>query len=131
MKASTQIVLIAIVAFSLLFILRLVRQRKLRGKYALLWVGVGLLLFAFAIWPDVIIPIADWVGVAYEPAVVFGAAIAFLFLMVVHFSFELSRSEERPRVLAEEVALLRARMDEQDPPADRTPTAPIDEAPED
>jgi hypothetical protein len=130
-KASTQILLMAIVAFSLLFILRLVRQRKLRGKYALLWVGVGLLLFAFAVWPDVIIPIADWVGVEYEPAVVFGAAIAFLFLMVVHFSFELSRSEERTRVLAEEVALLRARMDEQDPPADRTPTAPIDEAPED
>ncbi len=131
MKASTQFLLMAIVAFSLLFILRLVRQRKLRGKYALLWVGVGLLLFAFAIWPDMIIPIADWVGVEYEPAVVFGVAIAFLFLMVVHFSFELSRSEERTRVLAEEVALLRSRMDEQDPPTDRTPTALVDEAPED
>ncbi len=130
MKGSTQGLLMAIVAFSLLFILRLVRQRKLRGKYALLWVGVGLLLFAFAVWPDVIIPLAEWVGVEYEPAVVFGAAIAFLFLMVVHFSFELSRSEERTRVLAEEVALLRARMDEEDPPTDRTPTAPVDEAPE-
>ena len=131
MKASTQVLLMAIVAFSLLFILRLVRQRKLRGKYALLWVGVGLFLFAFAIWPDMIIPIADWVGVEYEPAVVFGVAIAFLFLMVVHFSFELSRSEERTRVLAEELALLRSRMDEADPPTDRTPTALVDEAPED
>ena len=131
MSTSAQIVLIAIVAFSILFILRLVRQRKLQGKYALLWVGVGLLLGAFALFPDVLVPIADWVGVAYEPAVFFMAAIAFLFLMVVHFSFELSRSEERTRVLAEEVALLRARMDEQDPPPDRTPTAPVDEAPED
>ncbi len=131
MSTSAQIVLIAIVAFSILFILRLVRQRKLQGKYALLWVGVGLLLGAFALFPDVLVPIADWVGVAYEPAVFFMAAIAFLFLMVVHFSFELSRSEERTRVLAEEVALLRARMDERDPPADRTPTAPVDEAPED
>jgi hypothetical protein len=121
----------AIVLFSVLFILRLVRQRKLRGKYALLWVAVGLFLFAFAIVPDVLVPIADWVGVAYEPAVFFMAAIAFLFLMVVHFSFELSRSEERTRVLAEEVALLRARMDKSDPPSDRTPTAPVDEAPED
>ena len=131
MKASTQFLLMAIVAFSLLFILRLVRQRKLRGKYALLWVGVGLLLFAFAVWPDVIIPVAEWVGVEYEPAVVFGAAIAFLFLMVVHFSFELSRSEDRTRVLAEEVALLRARLDAEDPPVDRTSTAPVDEAPDD
>jgi len=130
-KASTQVLLVAIVGFSLLFILRLVRHRKLRGKYALLWVGVGAMLIGFAVWPDVIIPLSDWVGVEYEPAVVFGAAIAFLFLMVVHFSFELSRSEERTRVLAEEVALLRARMDKEDPPTDRTPTAPVDEAPED
>ncbi len=130
MSGSAQVVVMAIVLFSVLFILRLVRQRKLRGKYALLWVAVGLFLFAFAIVPDVLVPIADWVGVAYEPAVFFMAAIAFLFLMVVHFSFELSRSEERTRVLAEEVALLRARMDKEDPPTDRTPTAPVDEAPE-
>lgn len=131
MSGSAQVLLMAIVAFSILFILHLVRQRKLQGKYALLWVGVGLLLGVFAIVPDVLVPIADWVGVAYEPAVFFMVAIAFLFLMVVHFSFELSRSEERTRVLAEEVALLRARMDRTDPPADRTPTAPVDEAPED
>jgi hypothetical protein len=104
--------------------------RALQGKYALLWVGVGLFLFAFAIVPDVLVPIADWVGIAYEPAVFFLAAIAFLFLMVVHFSFELSRSEERTRTLAEEVALLKARMDKTDPPLDRTPTAPVDDAPE-
>jgi hypothetical protein len=131
MSRSAQMVVLAIVLFSILFILRLVRHRKLQGKYALLWVGVGGFLFAFAIVPDVLVPIADWVGVAYEPAVFFMAAIAFLFLMVVHFSFELSRSEERTRVLAEEVALLRARMDKSDPPTDRTPTAPVDEAPED
>ena len=38
---SAQLVVMAIVLFSILFILRLVRQRKLRGKYALLWVAVG------------------------------------------------------------------------------------------
>lgn len=126
MSPRAQLLVMVIVAFSLLFILRLVRQRKLKGKYALLWVGVGLFLGAFAIVPDVLVPISDWVGVAYEPAVFFLAAIAFLFLMVVHFSFELSRSEERTRTLAEELALLRARLDKLDPPVDRTPTTPVD-----
>jgi hypothetical protein len=106
-----QLLVMAIVLFSLLFILRLVRQRKLKGKYALLWVGVGVFLLAFAIVPDVLVPIADWVGIAYEPAVFFLAAIAFLFLMVVHFSFELSRTEERTRILAEEIALLKAQVE--------------------
>ncbi len=116
MSWRAQLLVMLIVAGSLLFILRLVRQRKLRGKYALLWLGVGLLLGAFAIAPDVLVPISDWVGIADEPATFFLAAIAFLFLLVVHFSFELSRLEERTRTLAEELALLRARLDEVDDP---------------
>ena len=131
MSTRAQLLVMAIVAFSLFFILRLVRRRKLQGKYALLWVGVGLFLGLFALFPDVLVPISDAVGIEYEPAVFFLAAIAFLFLMVVHFSFELSRNEERTRTLAEEVALLKARLDKTDPPTDRTPTAPVDEAPED
>ena len=131
MSTRAQLLVMAIVAFSLFFILRLVRRRQLQGKYALLWVGVGLFLGLFALFPDVLVPIADAVGIAYEPAVFFLAAIAFLFLMVVHFSFELSRNEERTRTLAEEIALLKARLDKSDPPADRTPTAPVDEAPDD
>ena len=47
-------------------------------------------------------------GIKYEPATFFLAAIAFLFVIVVHFSWELSRLEDRTRTLAEEVALLRA-----------------------
>ena len=41
----------------------------------------------------------------------FFAAIVFLFFVVVHFSWELSRLEERSRSLAEEVALLRAELE--------------------
>ena len=122
MSWRAQLLVMAIVLFSLLFILRLVRQRKLKGKYALLWVGVGLFLLAFAIVPDVLVPVADWVGIAYEPAVFFLAAIAFLFLMVVHFSFELSRTEERTRILAEEIALLKARVEEDEGPDEDDPS---------
>jgi hypothetical protein len=35
-------------------------------------------------------------------------AIVFLLIVVMHFSWELSRLEERTRTLAEEIALLRA-----------------------
>ena len=48
------------------------------------------------------------------------AAVAFLFVLTVHFSWELSRLEERTRTLAEEVALLRdelARRNGSPPPA--------------
>ena len=110
---GARVVLILVTLVSLLFILRLVRYRRLQGKYALLWGAVGIFIGVFAIVPDVLVPVARAMGVAEgnEPAIVFFAAIAFLFLVVVQFSWELSRLEERSRSLAEEVALLRAELE--------------------
>ena len=110
MSVRAQILLVLITTGTLWFILSLVRRRTLRSKYALLWVAVGVILVAFAIVPNVLVPISRAVGIEYEPATFFLAAIAFLFVIVVHFSWELSRLEERTRTLAEEVALLRAAL---------------------
>jgi len=112
MSVRAQILLVLITTGTLWFILSLVRKRTLRSKYALLWVAVGVILVAFAIVPGILVPISKAVGIAYEPATFFLAAIAFLFVIVVHFSWELSRLEDRTRTLAEEVALLRAEVDE-------------------
>jgi hypothetical protein len=111
MSVRAQLLLVLITGGTLWFILSLVRRRTLRSKYALLWVAVGFLLLAFAIVPGVLVPISRAVGIQYEPATFFLAAIAFLFVIVVHFSWELSRLEDRTRTLAEEVALLRAAID--------------------
>ena len=94
MPTGARVVLIVVTLLSLLFILRLVRYRRLKGKYALLWGAVGICIGVFAIVPDSLVPVARAMGVAEgnEPAIVFFAAIVFLFLVVVHFSWELSRS---------------------------------------
>jgi hypothetical protein len=64
--------------------------------------------------------VSTWLGIAYAPGTFFLGAITLLFLIVVHFSWELSRLDARTRLLAEELAVLRA-----DPPRDRprTPTS--------
>ncbi|OWY63148.1 hypothetical protein B7486_54675 [cyanobacterium TDX16] len=137
MSIRAQILLVLITTGTLWFILSLVRRRTLRSKYALLWVAVGFLLVAFAIVPGVLVPISEAAGIEYEPATFFLAAIAFLFVIVVHFSWELSRLEDRTRSLAEEVALLRAALPSPDAgegvepgtQPDSTPSNPTDGAP--
>lgn len=114
MSVGGRILVAVLTALTLLFLLRLVRRGHLRGKYALLWLGVGAAMVAFAIYPDILVPISETVGISYEPAIIFLAAIAFLFLVIVHFSYELSRLEDRTRTLAEELALLRAETQEPD-----------------
>ena len=114
MSIGGRILVAVLTALTLLFLLRLVRRGQLRGKYALLWLGVGAAMVGFAIYPDILVPISETLGISYEPAIIFMAAIAFLFVVIVHFSYELSRLEDRTRTLAEELALLRAETQERD-----------------
>ena len=95
----------------LVFIIRLVRRHGLRTKYSLLWITVGVALLALALFPKLLNVASELLGIYYPPATLLLFAVGFLFLVVVHFSWEQSRSEERIRVLAEELALLRERTE--------------------
>jgi hypothetical protein len=94
------------------FIFRLVRARQLRSKYALLWLVIGLMLLPLAAVPGVLNTVSEWLGVFYSPTIFLLVAVGFLFVVVVHYSWELSRLENRTRTLAEELALLRAQLED-------------------
>jgi hypothetical protein len=101
-------IFIAVVtAIALIFILRLLRRRQLAGKYALLWTVVSGFLGVLAVWPGLLTWFSEQVGVHYPPALFLLVTTGFLFIVVIQFSYELSRLEDRSRTLAEEIALLR------------------------
>lgn len=108
MSRAAHLLVLLVTVGSVAFILRLVRRRELRVKYSLLWLFAGSVMVVEAAWPASLDMVSDWLGVAYAPSIFFMGAIALLFLVAIHFSWELSRLEERTRVLAEEVAMLRA-----------------------
>ena len=93
---------------SLLFVVRMLRRSQLAARYAVLWMSLGTVLLFLAAFPSTVDRVSRWLGITYGPATVFLGAITVLFVVVVHFSWELSRLEERTQVLAQEVALLRA-----------------------
>jgi hypothetical protein len=93
---------------AVVFILVLLRRRKIKSKYALLWTGLALGLGVLGLFPGLLTAISEAVGIFYPPALFLLVAVGFLFAVVIQFSWELSRLEERSRTLAEEIALLRA-----------------------
>jgi hypothetical protein len=107
-NTRVHVLLLVVTVVSILFIVRLVRHNRLPARYAVLWLAVGAGLLLLAAFPGVIEPVSHWLGIEYAPATVFLGAITLLFLMVVHFSWEVSRLEARTRILAQELALLRA-----------------------
>lgn len=119
------VVIAVVTACAILFVLRMVRRRQLAGKYALLWMAAAVPLGVLAAFPGALSWVAERAGVFYPPALFLLVAVAFLFLIVVQFSYELSRLHERTRALAEEVALLRA---EQAAAGDPAPTTDRDPA---
>jgi hypothetical protein len=108
LSARGHVFILIATAVALVLILRLVRRRQLAGKYALLWLSVAGSLAVLAIWPGLLTTVSDAVGVHYPPALFLLVTTGFLVIIVIQFSYELSRLEDRSRTLAEEVALLRA-----------------------
>jgi len=113
--SGPQILVIVVGALCLGFILRLVRRRELRGKYSLLWLAAGFFVVIGAFVPGLLDDLADWLGVQYPPAILFMIAIAFLLLVLVHLSWELTRLEDRTRTLAQELAMLRNDLEVESP----------------
>lgn len=111
LSTAAHVFLLAGAVGSTLFILRLLRHRQLRGKYALLWTTMGVFLLVLALFPGLLTTVADRLGIYYPPALFLVVAIGFLLVVVIHFSWEMSRMEDRTRTLAEELALLRTELD--------------------
>ncbi|MGI8809936.1 MAG: DUF2304 domain-containing protein [Acidimicrobiales bacterium] len=114
MSTGGHVFIFVLTLISLLFIVRMVRRNQLPSRYALLWLSIGVVIAFLAIFPRVLDRVSSWLGIAYAPGTFFLGAITLLFLIVVHFSWELARLDARTRLLAEELAILRA-----DPPRDR------------
>jgi hypothetical protein len=88
-------------------IIELLRRRQLREKYALLWLGVAIVVLPLAAFPRLLDRVAGLLGVASGVSLVLFLGVVFLLLVAVHLSWEVSRLEEETRILAEEIALLR------------------------
>ena len=126
MSGRAHLLVLAVTLFNVAFILRLVRRRQLRAKYAILWLSIGLGLVGISASPALLDRLSVWLGISYGPTTFFLGAITLLFLVAVHFSWELSRLEERSRTLAEEIALLRAQAEEPAPNGSRRDGSPVE-----
>jgi Uncharacterized conserved protein (DUF2304) len=95
----------------LLVVFELIRSRRLRERYALLWLATGLVLLVLSAWRGGLNTIAGWVGVTtYPPAVLFAVAALFILLVLLHYSTVISKLADQSTILAQRVALLEERL---------------------
>jgi hypothetical protein len=107
MSTRAHVIIVVLSIAILAGIFWLVNKRQLRSKYGLLWLAVAVLLLPLAVFPSLLTDLSHAVGIAYPPTTFLLLGLGFVFVIVVHYSWELSRAENRLRALAEEVALLK------------------------
>jgi hypothetical protein len=95
----------------ILVVLELVRGRRLKERYALLWLVTGVVLLVLSVWRDGLNTIAGWVGVtSYPPAVLFAVATLFILLVLLHYSTVISKLTDENVDLAQRIALVEERV---------------------
>lgn len=95
----------------LLVVFELIRGRRLKERYALLWIATGVVLLVLSAWRDGLNTIASWLGVGtYPPAILFAAATLFVIAVLLHYSTVLSKLTDENVLLAQRLALLEERV---------------------
>ena len=94
-----------------LFVLELVRRRRLREEYSWLWLLTAGAMVLLVVWYRLLIVITKVMGAVTPLNTLLMAAVLFLFAIAVHYSMIISRLTVQVKNLAQELALLSARVD--------------------
>lgn len=103
---------------ALALVLELVRRRRLREEYSLLWLLTAFVMLIFSAWRDLLHGLAELVGIAYPPNLLFLLAVLFVLLILLYFSTVITRLTQENKEMAQQLALLRYEVERLQRPSD-------------
>ncbi|MBK9284301.1 MAG: DUF2304 domain-containing protein [Sphingobacteriaceae bacterium] len=106
-----QIVAIAAVVLFITLIVRFIIKGKLRTEYSIVWILMGLTLLVFALWRESLDLLAGFFGVYYAPSLVFMFFFFMIFVFLIHLSVVNSKQHEQIKKLAQEMAILKDKVE--------------------
>lgn len=94
------------------FVINLVRTRRLKEEFALLWLLIALILVIAPLSVDLLDAISYAVGIEYPPALWLLIAFIGVLFILFQFSISLSRFTDQIKSLAQDLAILTDRVNE-------------------
>jgi hypothetical protein len=96
----------------LLLVLELVRRRRLKEEYSLLWLATALAILLLSVSRPLLDTLAGLVGIFYPPSALFLVAVVFVLFILLHFSTVLTRLSQESKENAQQIALLRWQLEQ-------------------
>ena len=111
MPLTQKIFALAVSLIVFLVTIELVRKRRLREEYSVLWLTTSMLMFVLVLKYEWLVALTALIGAALPTTTLFIGSIVFLVLLAVQFSIKLSSLSDQVKNLAQENALLKADLE--------------------
>ena len=105
-STNLRIIAIAGSVALLLFIIELVRRRRLKEEYTVLWLATAVFLLLLAAWAGLLRTLTHTIGAISEASTLYFFGLIFVVFLLLHFSLRVSQLERRVVALLQEIALL-------------------------
>jgi hypothetical protein len=105
-STNTRIVAIVGSVMLLVLIVELVRRRRMKEEYSILWVGTAIVLIVVAAWGGALHFLTHTIGAVSESSALYFFGLLFVIFLLLHFSVRVSLLERRLTALVQEIALL-------------------------
>lgn len=94
----------------IVFILKLIKRKKLKEEYSLLWLGCGITFFLVSLFKPLLELVAQTLGIIYAPAALLLVLIIGAFFILIQFSVVISKLSESNKNLTQEIGILKAEI---------------------
>lgn len=98
--------------FFVLFVLSLVRRRRLREQYSIMWIILGIIIVVVSLKSNWLIQLATWLDVVYAPSLLFLIALLFCLAYLLHLTVVISKLSDRVVKLTQELTIYQQREQE-------------------
>jgi len=107
-----RIVAVLVSAAIICFVFELVRRRRLREEYALMWMAAGIVTLVFSLHGSLIMRLAGLLGIQHPAYAVFMLALFLGTVLAIHFTTVLSKLTGQIWRLTQEIGILQQRIQE-------------------
>lgn len=90
----------------LIGIIELVRSRKLKEEYSVLWLITGFILFVITLKYELLVDITNFIGAALAINTLFFLGFIFVILLCLEYSLKISQLTTQIKNLSQKIALL-------------------------
>jgi hypothetical protein len=113
MKMPIQQQIFALIISALVFIVvvDMVRRRRLREEYSVLWLATSVVMFVLVFRYEWLIALTNLIGAGLPTTTLFLFSIIFLMLLSVQFCIKISRLTDQVKNLSQDNALMKAEIE--------------------